>query len=320
LFKNRLGVDVSTYDNKSRNQILAIPLDPVSGFSNALVNAGLINSKGVEVLLTGKPVRTKNFSWNTTVTWSRNRSYVRELSEGITNQVIYSHENNVSIEARVGGRMGDLYGRGFQRSPEGKIIYSSVGLPAQLDPVTKKWGNAFADWKAGVMNEFIIRQLRVSILFDGQKGGSLYSQTSHKSNTLGKTKVTLPGRDEGIIGDGVVLGADGKYSQNTIRVPASSYYDNYYAISNAEVNIFDASFIKLREARVEFNLPQKWLSRVGVTGSSVAVYGRELFNFTKFPGFDPEGGNLNNGTLTPGVELMQFPSTRNMGVNLTLKF
>lgn len=320
LLNNRMSIDLSVYNNYSRNQILAIPLDPVSGYSNALVNAGLINSKGIEVMLTGKPVKGNNFSWNTTLTWSRNRSYVRELAEGITNQIIYSHESNVSIEARVGGRMGDLYGRGFQRSPEGKIIYSTVGLPAPLNPVTKKWGNAFADWKAGLMNEFTIRQFRISILFDGQKGGSLYSQTNHKNNTLGKTKVTLPGRDDGIIGDGVVMGTDGKYTPNTVKVPASSYYDNYYAISNAEVNIFDASFIKLREARVEFNLAQKLLQGIGVTQSSVAIYGRELFNFNKFPGFDPEGGNLNNGTLTPGVELTQFPSTRNMGINLTLKF
>ena len=318
--KNRLGVDFAIYDNNSRNQILAIPLDPVSGYSSALVNAGLINSKGVELVLTGKPIVHKKFTWNTTLTWSRNRSYVKELQEGISNQIIYSHDGNVTIEARVGGRMGDMYGRGFQRSPEGKIIYSSVGLPAALDPVTKKWGNAFADWKAGLLNEFIIKNIRVSVLLDGQKGGSMYSQTNHKSNTLGKTKVTLPGRDGGIVGDGVVPGPDGKYTVNTVNVAASSYYDNYYTISNAETNIFDASFLKIREVRIEFNLPDSWLQKLGIQKTSIAAYGRELFNFTKFPGFDPEGGNLNSGTLTPGVELMQFPSTRNMGLNLTLKF
>ena len=157
LFRNRLGFDVAYYDNKSHNQILAIPLDPVSGFANAVINAGLINSRGVEVKLTGKPVVSKNFAWNTTVLWSRNRSYVRELAAGITNQVIYAHNTNVSIEARVGGLMGDMYGRGFQRSPDGQIIYSSVGLPAPLNPELKKWGNAFADWKASLSNEFIIR-------------------------------------------------------------------------------------------------------------------------------------------------------------------
>ena len=320
LFKNLLGLDVAYYDNKSRNQILAIPLDPVSGYANAVINAGLINSRGVEVKLTGKPVKTKNVSWNTTLLWSRNRSYVRELASGITNQVIYNHGSNVSIEARVGGLMGDMYGRGFQRSPDGQVIYSSVGLPAPLDPVQRKWGNAFADWKGSLANEVTIKNVRISILLDGQKGGSMFSQTNHKNNTLGKTKVTLPGREEGIVGQGVVRQPDGSFVPNTKSAPASSYYDNYYALSNAETNIFDASFLKIREARVEYNLPSALLGRLGVRSASVALFGRDLFNFTKFPGFDPEGGNLNNGTLTPGVELAQFPSTRSMGANLTLKF
>lgn len=157
-------------------------------------------------------------------------------------------------------------------------------------------------------------------MLDGQKGGSMFSQTNHKNNTLGKTKVTLPGREDGIIGQGVVKQPDGSYTPNTVKVPASSYYDNYYQIANAETNIFDASFLKIRELRVEFNLPQVLLNKIGVRQTSLALFGRDLFNFTKFPGFDPEGGNLNNGTLTPGVELAQFPSTRTMGMNLTLKF
>ena len=138
---------------------------------------------------------------------------------------------------------------------------------------------------------------------------------------MGKLTKTLPGRDNGIVGDGVVLDATtGKYVPNTVNVSASSYYENIYAINNAELNVFDATYLKLREARVEFTLPQKLLSKIGIKQTSVAVYGRDLFNITKFPGFDPEGGNLNSGTLTPGVELMQFPSTRNMGLNLTFKF
>lgn len=319
MFRSRLGLDVAYYNNRSRNQILAIPLDPVSGFANAVINAGLINSRGVEVKLMGKPVVSRKFSWNTTLLWSRSRSYVRELASGITTQVIYAHNTNVSIEARVGGLMGDMYGRGFQRAPDGQIIYSSVGLPAPLDPVAKKWGNAFADWKASLSNELTIRTVRVSLLLDGQKGGSMYSQTNHKYNTLGKTRVTLPGRDEGIVGAGVVRQSDGSFTPNTVKVAASAYYDNYYQISNAETNIFDASFLKIREARFEFNLPSSLLSRVGVRQTSIALFGRDLYNFTRFPGFDPEGGNLNSGTLTPGVELAQFPSTRSMGINLTLK-
>lgn len=321
MFRNRAGIDLSVFNNKSRNQILAVPLDPVSGFSSALVNAGLINSKGAELLLRGTWIQRAGLRWTSTLTWSTFRSYVRELAEGITNQVIYAHGSNVSIEARVGGRMGDMYGRGFQRTPAGEIVYGTNGLPAQLDPVLRKWGNAFADWKAGIMNEVSYKSFRFSALLDGQMGGSMYSQTNHKNNTLGKTRVTLPGRDNGIVGDGVVFNAStGKYDRNTVVAQASSFYDNYYQISNAETNIFDASFLKIRELRLEYSVPQKAVSKMGLQQCNLALYGRELFNFTKFPGFDPEGGNLNSGTLTPGVELTQFPSTRNMGFNITVKF
>jgi len=320
LFKSRLSFDLAVYRNNSRNQIIAIPLDPTSGYSKALINAGLIESNGVELQIKGTPVVTKNFKWNVTLNWSTNRSYVKELANGVSNQVI-ADGSGVSIEARVGGRMGDLYGLGFQRTSDGQIIYNSTGLPTTLDPISKKWGNAFPDWKAGLMNEFTINNFRISVLFDYQKGGSMFSQTSMKANSLGKTKITLPGRETGIIGDGVVFNATtGKYTANTVTVTPQAYYELYYSVNNAETNTFDATYLKLRETRIEFNLPQRALRRIGVAQSSLAIYGRDLFNITDFPGFDPEGGNLNSGTLTPGAEIMQFPSTRTIGVNLTLKF
>lgn len=319
-FQNRANIDLAVYENRSRNQILAIPLDQTSGYTSALVNAGLIVSRGVEVQLKLVPVISKNFKWTSTLNWSLNRSYVKQLTAGLTNQVIYADGSDVTIEARVGGRMGDMYGKGFQRSPEGKVIYTAAGLPVDLDPTTKKWGNAFADWKAGWMNEFVYKNIRFSILWDYSKGGRMYSQTNYKNNALGKTKITLAGREEGVLGDGVVKDASGKYVPNTTRAAASAYYEAVYSNSNAEMNIFDATYLKLREARLEFSLPKTFLSRLSIKQASVALYGRDLFNITRFPGFDPEGGNLNSGTLTPGVELMQFPSTRTMGINLTFKF
>jgi hypothetical protein len=280
----------------------------------------LINSKGVEVILNAKPIADKNFKWEVALNWAANRSYVKELAKDIPNQIIYSHSNNVNIEARVGGKMGDLYGRGFQRSPDGQVIYNAAGLPETLDPEMKKWGNAFPDWKAGLSNRFNYRAFALHVLLDGQKGGEMYSQMNHKYNTLGKMKVTLPGREEGIVGAGVVKQPDGSFLPNTKNVPADQYYNNYYAISNAETNIVDASFLKIREVRLSCTLPANWLNKISMSNATVALWGRDLYNFTSFPGFDPEGGNLNNGTLTPGVELFQFPSTRSMGVNLTFNF
>ena len=148
----------------------------------------------------------------------------------------------------------------------------------------------------------------------------MFSQTNHKNNTLGKTKVTLPGRDGGIVGQGVVQQGDGTFSPNTVNVPASSYYDNYYRSAMPRPIFSDATFLKIVKCGWSIPLPKRLLNKIGLQPVAIAVFGRDLFNFTEFPGFDPEGGNLNSGTLTPGVELMQFPSTRTMGMNVTLKF
>ncbi|WP_157278519.1 TonB-dependent receptor domain-containing protein [Olivibacter sitiensis] len=318
-WQSRVIADVTVYSNNSKNQIIAIPIDPTASYASKMVNAGLINSRGLEISSTIKPLIGK-FKWETTLTWSANRSYVRELAPRVDSQIIFSRGDDVSIEARVGGRMGDIYGKGFERSPDGQIVYSSAGVPAPLDPIAKKWGNVFPDWKAGWSNTFGYKEFRFSVLLDGQKGGKIYSLTNHKNNEFGNTKVTLPGREEGIIGEGVVKLADGSYIPNTNRVDARPYYEQYYARANAETNIFDASFLKIREARLEYLFPNKLWKGAKIRNVKLAFYGRDLFNFTSFPAFDPEGGNLDNATLTPGVELGQYPSTRNIGFNLTCNF
>src|SRR5687768_15216705 len=132
------------------------------------------------------------------------------------------------------------------------------------------------------MNEFGLYRFKVSILLDGQIAGTMYPQTNPKSSTLGKTKVTLPGREDGIVGDGVVLQGDGTFTPNTVNVPASAYYDSYYQISNAETNIFSTTFLKIREVRGEYSLPGSFLGKLGLQQATIAVFGRDLFNFTDF--------------------------------------
>ncbi len=318
-FKSRVMADVAVYNNDSKNQIVATPIDPTSGYSSKMINAGLINSRGLEASLTLKPLVGK-FKWETCFTWSTNRSYVRRLAPGVESQILFANRDDVTIEARVGGRMGDIYGKGFERSPDGQIVFSSEGIPSLLDPVAKKWGNVFPDWKAGMVNTLEYKGFKFHFQLDGQKGGKIYSLTNHKNNEFGNTKVTLPGREDGIVGVGVVKLEDGTYVTNTKRVEARPYYEQYYARANAETNIFDASFLKIREVRLEYKLPQSLLRKTVVKNASIAVYGRDLYNFTKFPAFDPEGGNLNNGSLVQGVELGQYPSTRNMGINISCSF
>ncbi|UOQ70178.1 SusC/RagA family TonB-linked outer membrane protein [Hymenobacter cellulosilyticus] len=321
MFQGRIGADLTVYQNTTRNQILEVPIDPTTGYTRALLNAGAVRNRGVEVVLNTRPIDNNAFKWKNTLTWSRNRNKVLSLAGGLEDQQVIGAGGTATLLATVGGTTGDIYGYGFDYSPEGKIIYNKDGLPVQ--PANIKYiGRAYADWKGGFLNEFSYKNFRVSVLLDGQYGGIVYSQTHHKMSEQGKLKSTLPGREEGfIIGDGVVANGDGTYSPNTTKVIPAAYYAEFYRRANIESNSFDASYLKLREARMEFSLPAGLLARTkALTGATIGLYGRDLAMWTKFPMFDPETAALNGGTILPGVEIGQLPSTRTMGVNLTLQF
>lgn len=320
--RNRIGLDLTYYNSVTRNQIVEVPMNWSTGYSAAFLNSGEVRNRGVEVVINSKNISNKNFSWNTTINWSKNRNKVLSLAEdlgGEDNQIIGTG-GNATIIAKVGGSTGDIYGFGFVRSPDGQIVYNTNGLPKRPTEI-QYIGNAFADWKGGILNEFSYKNFRFNFLLDGQYGGIIYSQTHHKMSEQGKLKHTLRGREEGyIVGEGVVEDAPGHFVPNTKQVLPADYYGDYYRRANVESNSFDASYLKLREARLEYSLPKNLLSKTFIRQASVGIYGRDLLMWTDFPIFDPETAALNGSTLIPGVEMGQLPSTRTMGINLTLKF
>lgn len=319
MFKGRLGLDITLYSNYTKNQILEVPLDQTTGYSRAVLNSGLVRNQGIELLFTAKPIQTKDFKWNITVNWAKNKNKVLELAEGMDNRQDIGYGGNATIQARVGGSTGGIYGFGYVRNPEGQIVYDKNGLTARKSEI-QYIGEAFADWKGGINNEFVYKNFRFSFLIDGQYGGMIYSQTHHKMSEQGKLTNTLAGREEGfVIGNGVVLNTDGTYSPNTTKVAPGSYYADFYRRANVEANSFDASYLKLRELRIEFNIPKSWLNKIGLNQASIAVYGRDLAMITSFPMFDPETASLNGSTILPGVEMGQLPSPRTFGMNLTIK-
>ncbi|SEF99642.1 SusC/RagA family TonB-linked outer membrane protein [Algoriphagus boritolerans] len=316
----RLSLDVNYYISETENQIIQVPVDIVTGFSSAILNAGTVQNKGWEVVFNATPISKGAFEWNSTLTWARNRNKVLSLPDEVDGSQVIGNGGNASIIARVGGTTGDIYGFGFVRSPEGEIVYNKNGLPLRPQEI-QYIGNAYADWKGGLRNEFAYKSIRLSVLFDGQYGGIVYSQTHHKMSEQGKLRHTLRGREDGfIVGEGVVQNTDGTYSPNTTQVNLATYYGDYYRRANVESNSFDASFVKLREMRVEYAVPARILSRTSIRGASIAFYGRDLALWSKFPVFDPETAALNGSTLLPGVEMGQLPTPRTFGANLTLKF
>lgn len=320
LFKSRLSLDVTGYSNITRNQILEVPLDPTTGYARAVLNAGVVRNQGIEVVLSGSIIKNKNFSWNTNLTWAKNQNRVLELAEGMEGKQDIGYGGNATIQARVGGTTGDIYGFGFLRSPDGQIVYNPTGLPARPQQI-QYIGSAYADWKGGLRNEFIYKNLRFSFLVDGQLGGMIYSQSHHKMMEQGKLKSTLVGREENfIIGAGVKQNPDKTYSPNVTKILPVEYYGDYYRRANVESNSFDASYLKLREARLEYNFPKSMLGKSVFKQLSIALYGRDLLMITSFPIFDPETAALNGATILPGVEMGQLPSSSTFGANITVKF
>ncbi len=319
MFNNRIGLDVAVYQNNTRDEIFAIPIDRSSGYSALIANAGLVRNRGIEISLNAQVLRSiTGLNWNTTLIYYSNQNRIVELVEGVDTYVMSTGPaSRGSVEARPGGRMGDMYGIGYQRNEEGKIIYDNNGMPLRTDTV-KYLGNTTPRWKASIQNEFRYKNFRFSFLVDGQFGGVSYSLTHAVLAEEGKLKKTLPGRYNGIIGDGVRL-VDGKYEKNDVLVTnIQAYYDAHYNRDNIEANTFSTDFIKFREARIDYTIPSRSLQKIGLQRATIGIYGRDLFMITHWPAFDPEFGTLGDGSITAGFEIGQMPATRNVGVVLSI--
>jgi hypothetical protein len=225
------------------------------------------------------------------------------------------------IVAKVGGSMGDMYGRGYVRSPDGQVLYDTLTGNALISQDVVYLGNTIPKYKFGITNELTFKQFRLSFLFDAQLGGVAHSLMHYKLAEQGKTKNTLPGRYNGIIGNGVVMTADGKYRTNdVIATNIDEYYRSHYGVDNAEGSTFSTDFFKFRELRFDYTLHTKLVQKLKLQKATVGVYGRDLFIWSPWPMFDPEFGTLSGTDIVRGFETGQFPSTRTMGVNLVVAF
>lgn len=325
ILKNRINYTITAYQNNSKDQIVKIPTLWETGYSNRMINAGEVRNRGVEMTLNTFPVRNKNFSWSVNANWSMNKNKILSLPDEFKGEpyTMGSIGGVVYYNAVVGGSLGDMYGYGLMYSPDGQVIFNATdgltGKPTQM----KKIGNAYAKWRAGIQNEFRYKNFTVSFSFDGQYKGMAYSQSHHKMTEQGKLGHTLEGRDNPgglIIGNGVVQNPDGSYSPNTKGILASAYYADYYRRANVETNTFDTSFIKLRDARIAYSFSKNVTEQLKITDLTIALFGRNLWMWTKFPLFDPEAATLNDNQITPGVEMGQLPTARTVGIQLNVKF
>jgi TonB-linked SusC/RagA family outer membrane protein len=355
LLQGRLGLDFTYYNTLTRNQILNIPLSITSGYNSRAINAGEIRNQGIEVMLNAIPVRTSGgFQWGIDVNFSRNRSEVVSLSDGLTNFVMANRR--VTIEARVGERMGDMYGIGFARAQSsdpskpyydatgqfaGQMVFDSQGRPIRTTERIKM-GNYNPDWLMGISNSFSYKGLRLSMLVDIRQGGVVYSETQTVGREGGIIIETLQGRENGyypqasvvadpqllnapegtyVIGDGVTQNPDGTFRVNDRRILPRQWHTAWTGGRGiAEGAVFDASFVKLREVQLGYTIPDKVFAKTPFRAVTVTLVGRNLALWTEVPHIDPEVLSFSGGTALPGIEWMSIPSSRSYGFNIGLKF
>ncbi len=322
MFKNRVKLDITAYKNFNIDQIIETPIDPSSGYRTQIINAGKVSNRGIEFEVDGEIIKNVNgFSWSMFGNYTAFDTKIEELpvmdaDKPLVLSTIYGSRG--TVEARLGGKFGDMYGLGYKRSPKGDIIYSA-GLPVFTDDLIYI-GNPNATQKFGIGTRIGYKDFRLNILFDGQFGGVGYSLTHAVLMEEGKLNKTIPGRYNGIIGNGVIDNGDDTFSPNTTVAIAGDYYRKHFNRDNIEANTFSTDFIKLRELRLDYTVPKNLLSRFKATKVTVGLYGRDLFVFSNWPAFDPEFASLNASGIEKGGEIAQFPSTRNFGLNLSLSF
>ncbi len=323
-FNNRLGLDVTYYKSTVKNQILKLPVSNTSGFKSRIINAGEIENTGIEVVLNAKPIKTTGgFTWDTNINFTSARGKVKSLIDDLDTYEISS--NYVNVLAKVGGRMGDIYGTGFVTVDDpnsaffGQVVHNEDGFSVR-DPNVKKLGNYNPDFTVGWQNTFTYKGFNLGFLFDWRQGGEIMSRTTLIGGTSGMMDFTAQGRESGIISQGVIQNADGSYRNNDVVLSGRDYYWWRYNRNNEEIGIFDASFLKLREVRLGYNFPNSILKKTFIQSLSLSIVGRNLALWTENPHFDPETISFNGGNIVPGVEDMALPSSRSYGLNLNVTF
>ncbi|WP_035653171.1 SusC/RagA family TonB-linked outer membrane protein [Flavobacterium sp. ASV13] len=318
-FNNRLNLDFAWYDRATTNDIVETTVSTSSGANTALLNLGKMKNTGVEFLLSGKIINNQDFSWDATFNGSYNKNTVQALTDDLNSITMATSVNGyVTITSDVGRPYSIIKGYKPLKDANGNTVYNVSGGSASIarGPL-EELGQGVHPWGAGINNEFKYKALSFSFLIDGKFGGSLYSGTDLYGTRMGLTKLTLEGRETGLPISGVDTNGN---PVNMVIAPENlrTYYDGLRNISSTF--IYDASFIKLRQVIVGYDLPLERIKALAKLQSlSVSFVARNLFIlYKKTPNVDPE--SVFSAGNAQGVEQFGLPKTRSFGLSLNVKF
>jgi TonB-linked SusC/RagA family outer membrane protein len=318
--KNRFGLDLTYYNQTTENQILGVEISKASGYDKRILNAGKITNQGLEITLSTKILESmRGFKWDMSLNYSRNRNQVVELAEGLTTYTLQERRGVTSI-ARVGEPYGTLFGIGFMHAPDGQRVFVN-GLPV-VESTPRVIGNIQPNWLGGITNTFGLKNFVLTALIDAKIGGDIYDEGTGTGRWTGQYAETAIGREEGVIGKGVMnIGSaeNPQYVPNDVIVAANQFYGYNNPRRYHEAAIFDASFVKLREVSFGYNIPKSVLSKLGIQSAKISMVGRNLaILFKNTPHIDPEADRF--GSNQQGFAYGELPNSRSVGVNLSLGF
>ncbi|MCC6462751.1 MAG: SusC/RagA family TonB-linked outer membrane protein [Saprospiraceae bacterium] len=326
--KDRFGFDVTVYQTKTYDQIIPVAVSRATGYSAKFLNIGEVQNKGVELSAFLRPVHTRDLSWRVELNWARNRNEVVDLGGSIDNLQLSSSQGGVSVNATLGQAYGTIRGNNFVYNDKGEKVVGPNGRYRLSATSNEVIGNVNPDWIGGITNSLRYKNITLGFLIDVKQGGDVFSldmyyglATGIPVETAGKNDLgndlRLPlDQGGGIINPGVK--DDG--TPNDIRIAATDFGVFGYRRKPAAAFIYDASFVKLREVNLSWDLPSTLLGNNRIfKGVTLGVYGRNLWIIHKnLPYADPEDG-LSSGNVQ-GYQAGSYPTVRTFGANLNLKF
>ncbi|MGB5820460.1 MAG: SusC/RagA family TonB-linked outer membrane protein [Saonia sp.] len=326
-FGDRVNFDISYYNAVTKDQIISLPIGISSGFTQQVVNGGKVRSTGVEIIAGITPISNENFSWNSTLNFSRNRATVEDLPQEagrltLALSRIYDSQNQtVFLQVEEGGRIGDLYGTGYLKNENGDFVLTDQGryIP---DNNLQKLGNSNPDFMLGFNNQFRYKNWDLGFLFDWRQGGIIVSRTRALGNVGGQLAETANRPEEGIVPDGVINVGTAEnpiYEQNTLAVSSESFYRQFFDRNHEENNTYDASFLKLRQFSVGYTFKNLKILQNDAR-LRVSLIGRNLFAITENPHFDPEQFAVQGQSFVGGVEDMSYATSRSIGLKAGFNF
>jgi len=343
MFKGRLGFDIALYNKTTTNQILEVAVSKATGYNAMLVNAGNFNNKGIELQLTGTPVKTNDFEWNVTLNWARDKSKINELyTDPNTGEELTSYQIGTQwstyVQARPGAPWGEIYGTGMlRRESDNAIIVNDGGIPRTQ--TNMKLGNVTPDWLGGLRNDFTYKDFGFGFLLDMRKGGDIFSVSNMFGAYSGLLEFTAL---DDFRENGLILGKDfltdekfvkvtqlnaediqkSEFVENDIVTGAQDFFESYY--SNKELSVYDGSYLKLREAYLSYQLPRNLFSEsTFIKGGTVSLVGTNLailwLHKSNMADLDPEN-TVTADNSGVGLETTSYPPSRSIGIKLNLKF